>query len=283
MKIVLPEKVTYIIDTLTQHGFEAYAVGGCVRDTMLGRIPMDWDITTSAKPEQVKELFRHTIDTGIQHGTVTVMLEHEGFEVTTYRIDGEYEDARHPKEVQFTSNLLEDLKRRDFTINALAISLNQENYGVLIDPFGGLQHLEERLIKTPLDPGLTFSDDPLRMMRAIRFASQLNFQIEENTFQAIAEYRHRLPIVSMERIMDEFNKIMLSPEPSRGIRLLDEAGLLEIFFPELTALKGVDRVQGVKHKDNFYHTLTVLDTLSLYSQDLWLRWAALLHLSLIHI
>jgi len=114
-------------------------------------------------------------------------------------------------------------------------------------------------------------------MRAIRFASQLNFQIEENTFQAIAEYRHRLPIVSMERIMDEFNKIMLSPEPSRGIRLLDEAGLLEIFFPELTALKGVDRVQGVKHKDNFYHTLTVLDTLSLYSQDLWLRWAALLH------
>ena len=137
---------------------------------------MDWDITTSAKPEQVKELFRHTIDTGIQHGTVTVMLEHEGFEVTTYRIDGEYEDARHPKEVQFTSNLLEDLKRRDFTINALAISLNQENYGVLIDPFGGLQHLEERLIKTPLEPGLTFSDDPLRMMRAIRFASQLNFQ-----------------------------------------------------------------------------------------------------------
>ena len=147
----------------------------------------------------------------------------------------------------------------------------------MIDPFGGSQHLEERLIKTPLDPGLTFSDDPLRMMRAIRFASQLNFQIEENTFQAIAEYRHRLPIVSMERIMDEFNKIMLSPEPSRGIRLLDEAGLLEIFFPELTALKGVDRVQGVKHKDNFYHTLTVLDTLSLYSQDLWLRWAALLH------
>ena len=124
MKIVLPEKVTYIIDTLTQHGFEAYAVGGCVRDTMLGRIPMDWDITTSAKPEQVKELFRHTIDTGIQHGTVTVMLEHEGFEVTTYRIDGEYEDARHPKEVQFTSNLLEDLKRRDFTINAMAYNDN---------------------------------------------------------------------------------------------------------------------------------------------------------------
>ena len=145
------------------------------------------------------------------------------------------------------------------------------------DPFGGLQHLEERLCKTPLDPGLTFSDDPLRMMRAIRFASQLNFQIEENTFQAIAEFRHRLPIVSMERSMDEFNIILVSPEPSRGIRLLDEAGLLEIFFPELTALKGVDRVQGVKHKDNFYHTLTVLDTLSLYSQELWLSMADLLH------
>ena len=138
MKIVLPEKVTYIIDTLTQHGFEAYAVGGCVRDTMLGRIPMDWDITTSAKPEQVKELFRHTIDTGIQHGTVTVMLEHEGFEVTTYRIDGEYEDARHPKEVQFTSDLLEDLKRRDFTINAMAYN----DKDGLVDAFDGVGDLE---------------------------------------------------------------------------------------------------------------------------------------------
>ena len=143
MKIVLPEKVTYIIDTLTQHGFEAYAVGGCVRDTMLGRIPMDWDITTSAKPEQVKELFRHTIDTGIQHGTVTVMLEHEGFEVTTYRIDGEYEDARHPKEVQFTSNLLEDLKRRDFTINAMAYN----DKDGLVDAFDGVGDLERGVIR----------------------------------------------------------------------------------------------------------------------------------------
>ena len=144
MKIVLPEKVTYIIDTLTQHGFEAYAVGGCVRDTMLGRIPMDWDITTSAKPEQVKELFRHTIDTGIQHGTVTVMLEHEGFEVTTYRIDGEYEDARHPKEVQFTSNLLEDLKRRDFTINAMAYN----DKDGLVDAFDGVGDLEQIAVFT---------------------------------------------------------------------------------------------------------------------------------------
>ena len=266
-----------IIKTLEDAGFEARYVGGCVRDTLLDRPIHDWDIASQALPEDVLRLFPHCVPTGIRHGTVTVLLDGVSAEVTTYRLDGAYHDGRHPDGVRFVRSLAEDLARRDFTINALAISLNQENYGVLIDPFGGLQHLEERLIKTPLDPGLTFSDDPLRMMRAIRFASQLNFQIEENTFQAIAEYRHRLPIVSMERIMDEFNKIMLSPEPSRGIRLLDEAGLLEIFFPELTALKGVDRVQGVKHKDNFYHTLTVLDTLSLYSQDLWLRWAALLH------
>ena len=169
-----PEKVTYIIDTLTQHGFEAYAVGGCVRDTMLGRIPMDWDITTSAKPEQVKELFRHTIDTGIQHGTVTVMLEHEGFEVTTYRIDGEYEDARHPKEVQFTSNLLEDLKRRDFTINAMAYN----DKDGLVDAFDGVGDLERGVIRCVGAAVERFTEDALRMLRAVRFGAQLGFSIE---------------------------------------------------------------------------------------------------------
>lgn len=171
----------------------------------------------------------------------------------------------------------DDQKRRDFTINALAISLNKKDYGRLVDPFKGLQHLQERLIKTPLEPGITFSDDPLRMMRAIRFATQLNFKIEENTFKAIRANKDRLTIISTERIMDEFNKIMLSPEPSRGIFLLEETGLLEMFFPELTALKGVEIIDGIGHKDNFYHTMAVLDTVALYSNDLWLRWAALLH------
>ena len=175
MKIVLPEKVTYIIDTLTQHGFEAYAVGGCVRDTMLGRIPMDWDITTSAKPEQVKALFQHTIDTGIQHGTVTVMIDHEGFEVTTYRIDGEYEDARHPKEVQFTSNLLEDLKRRDFTINAMAYN----DRDGLVDAFDGVGDLERGVIRCVGAAVERFTEDALRMLRAVRFGAQLGFSIED--------------------------------------------------------------------------------------------------------
>ena len=197
MKIVLPEKVTYIIDTLTQHGFEAYAVGGCVRDTMLGRIPMDWDITTSAKPEQVKALFRHTIDTGIQHGTVTVMLEHEGFEVTTYRIDGEYEDARHPKEVQFTSNLLEDLKRRDFTINAMAYN----------------------------------DKDGLRMLRAVRFGAQLGFSIEDETREAIVSLAPNIAKVSAERIQIEMVKLLTSGHPEL-LRTAYETGLTAVFLPE---------------------------------------------------
>jgi len=171
----LPEKVKFIIETLETHGYEAYAVGGCVRDTMLHRTPGDWDITTQAKPEQVKEIFAekniHTIDTGIQHGTVTVMVEHEGFEVTTYRIDGEYEDARHPKNVQFTASLLEDLKRRDFTINAMAY--NDKNG--LIDAFDGVGDLERGVIRCVGCAMERFSEDALRMLRAVRFAAQLGF------------------------------------------------------------------------------------------------------------
>jgi len=181
-KISLPAKVARILNTLGGHGYEAYAVGGCVRDSLLGRMPQDWDITTSARPEQVKALFRHTIDTGIQHGTVTVMLDHEGFEVTTYRIDGEYEDARHPKEVAFTANLLEDLKRRDFTINAMAYN---EVTG-LVDAFDGIGDLERGVIRCVGNAMERFSEDALRMLRAVRFAAQLGFSIERETQEAIA-------------------------------------------------------------------------------------------------
>ena len=177
----LPEHVNFIIQTLNAHGYEGYAVGGCVRDTMLGRTPQDWDITTSAKPEEVKALFAHTIDTGIQHGTVTVMLDHVGYEITTYRIDGEYEDARHPKEVTFTSNLIEDLKRRDFTINAMAYNEEQG----LVDAFDGVGDLKKGIIRCVGNPQERFTEDALRMLRAVRFAAQLGFAIENETKAAV--------------------------------------------------------------------------------------------------
>lgn len=231
MKIILPEKVNFIIDTLQKHGFEAYAVGGCVRDTMLSRIPQDWDITTSAKPEQVKALFRHTIDTGIAHGTVTVMLEHEGFEVTTYRIDGEYEDARHPKEVQFTSNLLEDLKRRDFTINAMAYN---EKEG-LVDAFDGLGDLKRGIIRCVGVAEERFGEDALRMLRAVRFAAQLGFEIEEKTRLAIAQLAPNLEKISAERIQIELVKLLTSAHPEL-IRTAWETGLTRVFLPEFDVM-----------------------------------------------
>lgn len=281
MQLPLQHPIFKILSEIaTAKGIEAYVIGGYVRDLLLHRPSKDIDIVVHGSGIELAEATaRHlgNLHVSVFKNFGTAMFRYKGMEIEFVgaRKESYRSDSRKP--IVEEGSIDDDQKRRDFTINALAISLNKDNYGTLIDPFCGLQHLEERLIKTPLEPGITFSDDPLRMMRAIRFASQLNFTIEEETFRAIAEYKSRLPIVSMERIMDEFNKIMLSPEPSRGILLLDEAGLLELFFPELTALKGVEAVNGVKHKDNFYHTLTVLDTLSLYSQDLWLRWAALLH------
>ena len=189
MHISIPKHASDIIKTLSAHGYEAYVVGGCVRDSILGKEPADWDITTSALPEQVKALFPRTIDTGLKHGTVTIMMDKVGYEVTTYRIDGTYEDHRRPNEVTFTSDLREDLMRRDFTINALAVCLNRERFGELVDPFDGVWDMEDRLIRTPLDPDITFSDDPLRMMRCVRFATQLNFYIDEETFEALERNR----------------------------------------------------------------------------------------------
>ncbi len=281
MQLPLKHPIFKILSGIAaEKGIEAYVIGGYVRDLLLQRPSKDIDIVVHGSGIELAEETARRL--GNLHVSVfknfgTAMFRYKGMEIEFVgaRKESYRTDSRKPIVEEGTID--DDQKRRDFTINALAISLNQTDYGTLIDPFGGLKHLNERLIKTPLEPGITFSDDPLRMMRAIRFASQLNFRIEENTFRGIQQQCHRLPIVSMERIMDEFNKIMLSPEPAGGIRLLDEAGLLEIFFPELTALKGVENVNGIKHKDNFYHTLTVLDTLSLYSQDLWLRWAALLH------
>lgn len=281
MKEYLQHPIFNILsDTAEEKKMEIYVIGGYVRDLLLHRPSKDIDIVVRGNGIELAQAAAHklgNLTVSVFKNFGTAMFHYKGVEIEFVGARKESYRADSRKPIVEEGTIEDDQKRRDFTINALAISLNKSSYGKFIDPFGGLRHLEERLIKTPLEPGITFSDDPLRMMRAIRFASQLNFKIEEKTFKAIQAYKDRLPIVSMERIMDEFNKIMLSPEPSKGILLLDETGLLELFFPELTALKGVETIHGIGHKDNFYHTLTVLDTLSLYTQDLWLRWAALLH------
>ena len=221
IQIEIPEKVNRIISTLAAAGYEAYAVGGCVRDALLGREPADWDITTSASPYQVKALFARTIDTGIQHGTVTVMLGKEGFEVTTYRLDGEYEDCRHPKEVVFTKSLLEDLKRRDFTINAMAYN---ESNG-FVDEFNGIEDLNNHVIRCVGNPIERFSEDALRMMRAIRFSAQLGFDIDSKTYAAIVELAPAIRQVSMERVQVELAKTIMSDNPFY-VKQYEQTGLL---------------------------------------------------------
>ena len=277
--IRLPRDAYRLLQTLRAAGHSAYVVGGCVRDSLLGRLPGDWDICTSARPDQLRAIFhdQRLILTGEKHGTVAVILHGKPYEITTYRLDGSYRDHRHPDNVQFVDDLAADLARRDFTINALALCLNKERYGELVDPFGGLEDMDELTIRTPLDPDVTFSDDPLRMMRAVRFATQLGFFIDPDTFDAIIRNRERISIISKERIVDELNKIVLSPKPSIGFDLLDKCGLLPLIFPELCALKGVETKEGIGHKDNFAHTLMVLDRLSKTSDNLWLRWSALFH------
>ncbi len=269
MKITLPEHVTYILHTLRDAGFEGYAVGGCVRDALLGREPQDWDITTNARPLQVKELFHRTIDTGLQHGTVTVMLDHVGYEVTTYRIDGEYEDGRHPKEVSFTRNLGEDLKRRDFTINAMAYN---ETEG-LVDLFEGKEDLERGIIRCVGDPAMRFSEDALRMMRAIRFSAQLGFTVDEGTLEAVHELSGTIKKISAERIQTELLKTITSAHPD-AVRSFYETGLSAHFLPELDAMMETEQ-------NNPHHCYSVgehtLHSLSFVEPDKVLRLAMLLH------
>lgn len=240
MKIQLPEKVKFIIDTITAAGFEAYAVGGCIRDSILGREPNDWDVTTSATPEQVKALFRRTIDTGIQHGTVTVMLDKEGFEVTTYRIDGEYEDSRHPKEVIFTPNLVEDLKRRDFTINAMAYN---DTTG-LVDVFEGMKDMEQGVIRCVGNAQERFTEDALRMLRAIRFSAQLGYTIEAGTKKAITKLAGNLKNISAERIREELVKLLVSPHPEY-LEVAYDTGVTAVVLPEFD--KCMETPQKHKH------------------------------------
>lgn len=269
MKIVVPEDVEYIIDTLMDNGYEAYAVGGCVRDTILNREPDDWDITTSAAPEQVKGLFRRTLDTGIQHGTVTVMLGRNGYEVTTYRIDGIYTDGRHPESVSFTASLEEDLKRRDFTINAMAYNHKTG----LVDIFGGADDIKRCRICCVGNPTDRFTEDALRILRAVRFSAQLGFDIEEKTREAVADLAPNLEKVSTERIQTELSKLLVSPHPEY-FRILYETGITALLLPEFDQMMKIPQ-KNVSHcYDVGCHTLK---TLEYTPKDKALRWAALLH------
>lgn len=258
-----------------------YIVGGYVRDLLLKRNSKDIDFVCLGSgirlAEAVKEALGKEARLAVYKNFGTAAIRFETYELEFVGARKESYRAESRKPIVEDGTLEDDQNRRDFTINALAISLNKEDFGSLIDPFGGLQHLEQRIIKTPLDPVVTFSDDPLRIMRAIRFATQLNFDIEADTFHAICSQKERIRIISQERITDELNKIIMAPVPSYGFKLLHTSGLLQLIFPEMSRLYGVKKVNGKAHKDNFYHTLQVLDNICPDTDDLWLRWAAILH------
>ncbi|HLN72777.1 MAG: CCA tRNA nucleotidyltransferase [Methylococcaceae bacterium] len=270
--------ISALADELNQ---ETYVIGGFVRDLILNRPSPDIDVVTIGSGIQLAEMVAKKLGPSI-HVSVfknfgTAMLKYQNLEIEFVgaRKESYHENSRKP--VVEDGTLEEDQNRRDFTINALAICLNSNRFGELIDPFGGIQDIKDKIIRTPLEPGITFSDDPLRMMRAIRFATQLGFTIEEKTLEAISLNKKRIHIISRERIAEELNKIILASKPSVGFKLLDKTGLLEIIFPELHRMKGREEVNGIGHKDNFLHTLEVLDRLSPNTSSLWLRWAALLH------
>lgn len=269
MKIQLPEKVNMIINTLQAHGYEAYAVGGCVRDSILGRVPDDWDITTSATPLEIKKLFQRTFDTGIEHGTITVLIDKDAFEVTTYRVDGKYEDSRHPSEVTFTRSLKEDLLRRDFTINAMAYN-DAEG---LVDIFGGMEDLKSKTIRCVGNAKERFGEDALRILRAVRFAAQLGFHIENETQEAIKILAPTLANISAERIQVELIKMLVSPNPSL-LKVAYELGITKVILPEFDEL--MKTTQETPH-----HMYTVgehtLKAIELVRPDKILRLTMLFH------
>ena len=279
---LLDKRIFHLIgDTADELGLECYVVGGYVRDLFLERPSKDIDVVVVGSGIKLAEALGSKLGRGAHisvfrnFGTAQLKYHGEEVEFVGARKESYSHDSRKP--VVENGTLEDDQNRRDFTINALAVCLNRARFGELVDPFDGVWDMEDRIICTPLDPDITFSDDPLRMMRCIRFATQLNFHIEEETFQALERNKERIQIISRERIADELNKIMLTPTPSRGFVELARCGLLPLIFPELAALEGVETMKGKAHKDNFYHTLEVLDNVCRQSDNLWLRWAALLH------
>lgn len=276
------EEIIRKISTVAEElNYPTYIVGGYVRDKIIRRTSKDMDIVSVGSGIEVAQALAHKLKpspkVNIYSRFGTAMLRHDDFEIEFVgaRKESYSSDSRNP--IVEDGTLEEDQNRRDFTINALAISLNKENFGELIDPFGGLTDLENGRIVTPLDPEKTFDDDPLRMMRAIRFASQLGFKIDPVTLQAIKKYKDRIKIITKERILIELDKILMSPKPSVGFELLFDTGLLDIIFPEFAALQGVEVRNGMGHKDNFYHTIEVVDNIAQHTDNLWLRWAAVFH------
>ncbi len=273
--------LTLISETAINAGQEAFVIGGFVRDKIINRPNTDIDIVVIGSgidlANQVAKRLGHGVTVKVFKNFGTAMIRTGDIEIEFVgaRKESYRSDSRKP--IVEDGSVEDDQNRRDFTINALAISLQIENFGEVIDPFYGLEDIKNGIIRTPLDPIITFSDDPLRMMRAIRFAAQLNFKIEEKTFNAIAKTRERISIISKERICEELNKILLSPTPSIGFTLLNKSGLLQLVFPEIAVMKGIETISGKGHKDIFYHTLEVVDNISAKSDNLWLRWAALLH------
>ena len=283
----LAEQLTphYIFEAISKAGdelgAETYVIGGHVRDLILNRPSKDIDVVCVGSGIQLAEKVASLLGPEVRvnvfpnFGTAQIRLDDWEVEFVGARKESYRADSRKP--IVEEGSLQDDQNRRDFTINAMGIRLNREGYGELSDPFDGLGDLRRKLIRTPLEPNVTFSDDPLRMMRAVRFATQLNFDIGPEVFDAIVAMKDRIRIISQERITDELNKIILAKVPSYGFKLLYHAGILEEIFPELVELQGVETMDGKGHKDNFYHTLQVLDNVALRSDDLWLRWAAILH------